>query len=62
MFYLHHAYRLSDEAVLTRWGENPYDQDFNGETFFLHCPPIDPPSPTRWRGRIGEEGVEQLLI
>jgi len=29
--------------------------------FFQHRPPIDPSSLTRWRGRIGEEGVEWLL-
>ena len=34
---------------------------FTGETFFQHRPPIDPSSLTRWRGRIGEEGVEWLL-
>ncbi len=31
------------------------------ETIFQHRPPIDPSSLTRWRGRIGEEGVEWLL-
>ena len=58
---LQHAYRLSDEAVVARWVENPYFQHFTGETFFQHRPPIDPSSLTRWRGRIGEEGVEWLL-
>ncbi len=29
--------------------------------FFQHRPPIDPSSLTRWRERIGEEGVEWLL-
>ena len=28
---------------------------------YRHRPPIDPSSLTRWRGRIGEEGVEWLL-
>jgi len=37
------------------------DQHFCGKTFFQHRPPIDPSSLTRWRGRIGEEGVEWLL-
>lgn len=32
-----------------------------GETFFQHKLPIDPSSLTRWRKRIGEEGVEWLL-
>jgi IS5 family transposase len=61
LLYLQHAYRLSDEAVVARWVENPYFQHFCGETFFQHRPPIDPSSLTRWRGRIGEEGVEWLL-
>ena len=61
LLYLQHAYRLSDEAMVARWVENPYYQHFTGETFFQHRPPIDPSSLTRWRGRIGEEGVEWLL-
>ena len=58
LLYLQHAYRLSDEA---RWVENPYYQQLTGETFFQNRLPIDPSSLTRWRGRIGEEGVEWLL-
>jgi IS5 family transposase len=61
LLYLQHAYQLSDEAVVARWIENPYHQHFTGETFFQHRRPIDPSSLTRWRGRIGEEGVEWLL-
>ena len=61
LLYLQHAFRLSDEAVVARWVENPYHQHFTGETFFQHRPPIDPTSLTRWRKRIGEEGVEWLL-
>jgi transposase, IS5 family len=61
LLYLQHAFRLSDEAMVARWVENPYYQHFTGETFFQHRAPIDPSSLTRWRGRIGEEGVEWLL-
>ena len=61
LLYLQHAYRLSDEAVVARWVENPYYQHLTGETFFQHRSPIDPSSLTRWRNRIGEEGVEWLL-
>ena len=46
---------------MARWAENPYWQHFCGETFFQHRQPIDPSSLTRWRNRIGEEGVEWLL-
>lgn len=61
LFYLQHAFRLSDKAVVARWAENPYWQHFCGETFFQHRLPIDASSMTRWRNRIGEEGVEWLL-
>ena len=61
LLYLQHAYRLSDEAVVARWVENPYYQHFTGETFFQHRLPIDASSLTRWRKRIGEEGVEWML-
>jgi IS5 family transposase len=61
LLYLQHAFRLSDEAVVARWVENPYYQHFTGEVFFQHRPPIDPTSLTRWRKRVGEEGIEWLL-
>ena len=61
LLYLQHVFALSDEAVVARWAENPYWQHFCGETFFQHRLPIDPSSLTRWRNRIGEEGVEWLL-
>jgi IS5 family transposase len=50
LLYLQHAYRLSDEVVVARWVENPHYQHFTGETFFEHCPPIDPSSLTRGEG------------
>ena len=61
LLYLQHAFRLSDEAVVARWVENPYYQHVTGEVFFQHRLPVDPSSLTRWRKRIGEEGVEWLL-
>ena len=61
LLYLQHVYALSDEAVVSRWAENPYWQHFCGETFFQHRLPLDPSSLTRWRKRIGEEGVEWML-
>jgi len=33
LLYLQHAFKLSDEAVVARWVENPYYQHFTGETF-----------------------------
>jgi IS5 family transposase len=37
------------------------DQVFTGETYLQTEPPIDPSSLTRWRKRLGEAGVEELL-
>ncbi len=61
LHYLKHLYKLSDEAVVARWVENPYWQYVCGETYFQHEVPIHPSSLTRWRQRIGEEGCEWLL-
>ena len=54
LLYLQHAYRLSDEAIVARWVENPYHQHFTGETLFQHRLPIDPSSLTRWSPRGSE--------
>jgi IS5 family transposase len=59
--YLGHAYGLSDEAVVSKWVENPYWQYFCGETYFQHKLPIDFSSLSRWRKRIGEKGCELIL-
>ena len=61
LLYLQHTFGCSDEDLVWTWVENPYWQHFCGETYFQHEPPIDPSSMTRWRQRIGEEGVEWLL-
>lgn len=61
LLYLQHAYQLSAEAVVARWVESPYYQQFTGETFVQHRPAIDPSSLSHWRWRIGQEGVEWLL-
>ena len=61
LLYLQHAFDLSDEEVVWAWVENPYWQMFTGETYFQTEPPIDPSSLTRWRKRLGVEGIESLL-
>lgn len=61
LLYLQHTFACSDEELVWAWVENPYWQHFCGETYFQHEPPINPSSMTRWRQRIGEEGVERLL-
>ncbi len=59
--YLKHAFDLSDGEVVARWVENPYWQWFCGFEYFQHAPPIEPSSLTRWRRRIGADGMETLL-
>jgi len=59
--YLKYTYGLSDEAVIEAWVENPYWQYFCGGIYFEHTFPIDPSSMTRWRARLNDAGMEELL-
>ncbi len=61
LLYLQYMFNLSDEEVVWGWVENPYQQYFTGETYLQTKAPIDPSSLTRWRKRLGEAGVEELL-
>lgn len=61
LHYLKYTYGLSDEAVVEGWIENPYWQYFCGGIFFEHRFPIDPSSMTRWRERLKDAGLEELL-
>ena len=61
LMYLQHSHGLSDEAVVLGWIQNPYWQHFCGEVFLQTRAPIHPTSLTRWRNRLGEEGLELLL-
>ena len=58
---LKHTHDLSDEELCARWVENPYFQLFCGEEFFVHKPPFDRSSLTRWRQRMGEEKLMTLI-
>ena len=62
LLYLQHANDASDEMVVNTWLENPYWQFFTGDTYLQIESPIDPSSLTSWRKRIGEEGVETMLM
>lgn len=55
-------YGLSDEAVCARWVESPYFQYFCGEKLFQYKLPMDRSSMTRWRKRVGDEKLEELLV
>lgn len=61
LLYLEHMFKLYDEQVVAFWLENAYWQVFTGETYLQTEPPIDPSRLSRWRKRLGEEGVEELL-
>ena len=58
---LQHTFGLSDEQVVREWPERPYWQFFCGEEFFQHELPVDFSQISRWRKRIGKEGVERIL-
>ena len=62
LLYLQHAFSASDEAVVNTWVGDPYWQYFCGEVYLQTEAPIDPSSLTRWRKRIGQDGVETLLM
>lgn len=58
---LQSLYGLSEDQVVDRWPENPYWQYLCGETFFRHEKPLHRSDLSRWRKRIGVEGLEFLL-
>ncbi|MGH6794010.1 MAG: IS5 family transposase [Methylocella sp.] len=59
--FLKDAKGLSDEEVCAVWRENPYFQYFCGEEFFQHRLPVEPPSLSIFRKRVGKAGLERLL-
>ena len=61
LLMLQHLEGLSDEAVVSKWVENPYWQLFCGYDFLQWEMPVDPTSLTRWRHRLGIEGLERIL-
>ncbi len=61
LHYLKYTFDLSDEAVVEAWLQNPYWQFLSGMCYFEHRPPLDPSSMSRWRGRAGQHGLEELL-
>jgi IS5 family transposase len=52
---------IPDEQVVAVWLENPYWHVLTGETHLQTEPPIAPSSLWRWRQRLGEVGMEELL-
>jgi IS5 family transposase len=52
---------LSDEEVVVFWSENPYAQDFCGESEMQWGVPCDASELTHFRKRIGSAGAEKIL-
>lgn len=61
LLMLQHMEGLSDERVVELWVENPYWQYFCGYDDLQWEKPINPSSLTRWRKRIGKDGIEKIL-
>lgn len=62
LLYLKHTFNESDEGVCERWSETPVWQYFSGQEYFEDRMPCDPSAISRFRGLLGEEGVEELLV
>ena len=58
---LQHMSGLSDEEVVIGWVQNPYWQYFCGYDFLEWNFPLNPSSLSRWRRRLGKEGLEKIL-
>jgi IS5 family transposase len=61
LMMLQHMHGVSDEQVAHQWIQNPYWQYFCGYDYLQWELPCDPSSLTRWRNRLGEEGLEKIL-
>ncbi len=61
LMMLQHMQGLSDEQVVLQWVQNPYWQYFCGYDYLQWKLPADGSSLTRWRGRLGKEGLEKIL-
>jgi IS5 family transposase len=61
LMMLQHMNGLSDEEVVKQWVQNPYWQYFCGFDYLQWELPADGSSMTRWRKRIGKEGLEKIL-
>ena len=58
---LKNSFDLSDEELVQRFAENVYYQYFAGYEYFDPTAPCDPTQIGRFRGALGEAGMEELL-
>jgi len=61
LHYLKYLEEESDESVVEKFCENPYWQYFCGLEEFVHRLPCNPSSLSKWRKKVGESGIEQML-
>ncbi len=61
LLMLENMYGISDEEVVSQWVQNPYWQYFCGYDHFQWKMPVNPSSMSRWRKRLGEEGLEYIF-
>lgn len=61
LHYLKYMKRHSDDVIVEQWVENPYWQYFCGEEYFQTEFPIHPTSMTKWRNRLKESDLNELL-
>ena len=61
LLYLKNAFDLSDEELVQRWSENVVWQFFSAMDYYEPRLPCDATQIGRFRGVLGEAGVEQLL-
>lgn len=61
LIMLQSMHGVSDEAVVSMCVENPYWQYFCGYEYLQWDLPCDPSSLTRWRHRLGQDGLEKIL-
>ena len=59
--YFTHTHNLSDEDVVERILESPCWQYFCGSKYFQKTPLCDATILVKWRQKIGEAGLEELL-
>ncbi len=61
LHYIKYLEGESDESVVERFCENPYWQYFCGFKTFQHELPCHPTTLSKWRKKVGERAIEQML-
>jgi IS5 family transposase len=61
LLILKYTYSISDDRLLDAYCENVYWQYLCGNPFFEHTKPCDTTTIVKWRKKIGEEGMEEIL-